>query len=73
VGLDVYFRRDIANVLRSAAVANTDTGDRRDAFIQALVAVGLAFGLEPTPQATALQIQSGQRATPKWVDSTHQT
>jgi hypothetical protein len=68
VGLDVYYRRDIANILRAVAVSNTDTGDRRDAFIQALVAVGLAFGLEPAPQATALQIQSGQRVTPQWVE-----
>jgi hypothetical protein len=71
--LSLYTRGDIANILRAVAVSNTDTGDRRDAFIQALVAVGLAFGLEPTPQATAQQIQSGQRVTPKWVDSTHQT
>jgi hypothetical protein len=50
MGLDVYFRRDIANVLRSTACASESahrTAHEREIVFQTLVAVGLAFGLEP--------------------------
>ena len=59
MGLDVYFRRDIANVLRSAAASNVSAQANRETaptqceeyyhagFYAALVGVGLAFGLEP--------------------------
>jgi hypothetical protein len=53
VGLDVYFRRDIANALQAIAVANADEGDVRKGFERALVAVGFAFGLLPAkPEIT---------------------
>ena len=50
MGLDVYFRRDIANVLRSVAVASAPAAVQdpavEEAIARTLVAVGLAFGLE---------------------------
>jgi len=58
MGLDVYFRRDIANVLRATAcasdgsmqIAGLDTQEAqayRLGVRNALLSVGLAFGLEP--------------------------
>ena len=58
MGLDVYFRRDIANVLRATACASEGAAQmatldtvQLDAYRQGvrntLLAVGLAFGLEP--------------------------
>jgi hypothetical protein len=71
MGLDVYFRRDIANILRATACASEgsaglalelvceigDPGHEHDhekllqvyrqGVRQALLSVGLAFGLEP--------------------------
>ena len=76
MGLDVYFRRDIANVLRATACASEGSaglalelvGDvdlpltdipaeklllvYRQGVRQALVSVGLAFGLEPVGAGT---------------------
>lgn len=71
MGLDVYFRRDIANVLRATAIANADTGPERVGLMRGLVAVGLAFGLEPK-QDTTVQRESGrQNAIPQWVEVRH--
>jgi hypothetical protein len=54
LGLDVYFRRDIANVLRAVAVASAPEAERdpvaRENISRTLCAVGLAFGLEPMGQ-----------------------
>jgi hypothetical protein len=63
MGLDVYFRRDIANALRAVAVANTYTDERREAFLQALVSVGLAFGLEPVAHSDPKR----SKQIPQWV------
>jgi hypothetical protein len=89
MGLDVYLRRDIANVLRSTAAANLGaTGTALDvlsevgvgisqeklvkvyqaAFLQALLCVGLGFGLEPSDGATVRQVEQGQAAIPSWVE-----
>ena len=57
MGIDVYFRRDVANVLRATACASEGAAKMahvNDAELQAyqrgvlntLVSVGLAFGLE---------------------------
>ena len=67
MSLDIYFARDIANVLRSTACAGLSapapSGGYADAyregFIAALVAVGLAFGLKAEPGANQL---------PEWVE-----
>jgi hypothetical protein len=80
VGLDVYFRRDIANILRATACATESsaglalelvsererTGEPgvsseellcayRQGVRHALVAVGLAFGLEPVGTGTPVR------------------
>lgn len=67
MGPSVYFRRDIANVLRSLACVEMgqETDDQlaqygqgyRDGFQVALVAIGLAFGLEPVSKANWGQTQ----------------
>ncbi len=66
MGLDVYFRRDLANILRASALANTDTGDKREGFMRALMTVGLAVGLEPVPQ----EKRQGDAALviPAWIE-----
>jgi len=70
MGLDVYFRRDIANALQAIAVANTDTGPGREAFLRALVAVGCAFGLEvqPVDGRGAMTLEDAQRVIPQWTE-----
>lgn len=55
MGMDVYFKSDIVNVLRSVAsvdlsaqLAHEPNQERyHQGFEAALLAVGLAFGLEP--------------------------
>ena len=66
MGLDVYFRRDIANVLRATACASEGTAQMvapsaeleayRKGVYHALLSVGLAFGLEPAQP----QVKPGQ-------------
>jgi hypothetical protein len=74
MGLDVYFRSDVANILR--AVAKTDRsaqavyfendGEFQSAyhlgFQAALTAVGLGFGLEP-------MIDQSESRGPIWIDA----
>lgn len=88
-GLNVYFRHDLANFLKSAAAANLGatnlalemqggqfdgipqevlTRVYRRGFFAALLAVGLAVGLEPSDGATVQQLERGQAAIPSWVE-----
>jgi len=68
MGLDIYFRRDIANVLRSLASAVEGPEEERtghnqswhDGFKAALVAIGLAFGLH--------EMISQERKGPVWIE-----
>ena len=72
MGLDVYFRRDIDNVLRAVASAaegpeveyhpGVDNYARgwHDGFKAALVAVGLAFGLQQ-------MVEQGRKG-PEWIE-----
>jgi len=38
-------------------------------FLQALVAVGLSFGLEPATGATVRQVDAGRVEIPSWVET----
>ena len=67
MGLDVYFRRDIANVLRATACATEGAareGDVSEEYKRgvrnALVSVGLAFGLEPV--GSVVQVEQGHQS-----------
>ncbi len=56
MGLDIYLRRDIANVLRATACANegaeSTSAEYRRGVCNTLLSVGLAFGLEPVGAGT---------------------
>ena len=85
MGLDVYFRRDIANVLRAVAVSGSraileggtqaQKNELQKAYQlgrqQSLVAVGLAFGLERVePGAPDLPpIRQRNSDGPKWIEA----
>ena len=73
MGREIYFKSEIGNVLRSVAKAaegpeveyhpGVDNYARgwHDGFKAALVAVGLAFGLQQ-------MVASGERKGPEWIE-----
>jgi hypothetical protein len=57
VARDIYCRDDILNALKAVHVAN---GTPSDEFDRALVAVGLAFGIEPSREYSHADISDGR-------------